>query len=133
MKITHTTAIKLWNDVYGETTQWAADCFGTWMHKDDYGDTVKLRVRPGGDGNQYCYGWAVDHIMPQAKGGKDDWNNLEPMHIHNNQAKSDYISFKVNEEFFQVVRCDLCDGYGIKNQRTGQRVDWKGVQKRWYR
>ena len=133
MNINKDAAMKLWNDVFGANTLWAADCFGTWMYKDDYGENQKGRVRPGGDGNRYLYGWAIDHIMPVAKGGKDDWNNLEPMHMANNLEKSDNISFKIGQESFQVVRCEFSDGYGIKNQRTNVRVDWKGVQKRWYR
>lgn len=134
MVVSQKIAMKLWRDVFGENTIWIRDCFGTWMHRDDYGDTEKVRRRPNGDNVDHVYGWTVDHIMPEAKGGKDTWNNFEPMHFINNSKKKDDISFKIGDIPYQVIKCDLCPsyGYGIKNQITGDRVDWKGIQRRWY-
>lgn len=34
-------ALELWDVIYGKGTVWATDCFGTWMCRDDYGDTEK--------------------------------------------------------------------------------------------
>ncbi|MBU1142306.1 MAG: HNH endonuclease [Firmicutes bacterium] len=134
MVITRVVAMRLWNDIFGENTIWARDCFGTWIHKDDFGNTTNMRRRPNGDGKEYVYGWTVDHIMPISKGGKDTWNNFEPMHYINNNKKGGDISFKIENVSYQVIKCNLCPGYGygIKNQQTNQRIDWKGVQQRWY-
>jgi len=88
----------------------------------------------GRDGKEYSYCWNLDHIMPIAEGGRDEWNNFEPMHCNNNLAKGDKLSFKIGDSSYQVVKCDLCPGYGygIQNQKTGVRVDWKATQNRWY-
>jgi len=135
MEITKEVANKLWRDVFGETVVWATDCFGAWIYRDDYGKFDIARNRPNGDGKDYSYGWSIDHIMPVAKGGKDEWNNFEPMHIENIRSKSDDISFKINDAGYQVIKCNLSPsyGYGIIELKTGLRVDWKGKQERWYR
>lgn len=35
------------------------------------------------------YGWEIDHILPQARGGTDDMANLQPLNWANNSAKGD--------------------------------------------
>ena len=134
-------ALKLWADVYGNQ-KWAQDCFGVWMCRDDYGDTERTRNnRPGGTGSSFNYGWTVDHIMPISKFESEEegtfWNNLEPMHYLNNEAKSDKTSFNINGVDYQVVKCKICSahskkGYGIQNRATGQRVDWKFTLNSYY-
>lgn len=136
MKVSSDLAYKLWKDVFG-TNLWVQDCFGTWIFRDDYGDTSTLRIRPSGNGNRYNYGWDVDHIFPLSKNGKDVMNNYEPMHHINNKEKADNLNFRIHDIPYQVVRCDICGsnglyGKGIINQHTGERVDWKGVQGKYY-
>jgi hypothetical protein len=136
MTVNRKLAIKLWNDVFGNVL-WAQDCFGTWIYRDDYGDTETTRIRPNGDGKRYSYGWNVDHIFPLARNGKDVMNNYEPMHWINNNNKGDELNFYINEIPYQIIKCDICGsnglyGKGIKNQWTDKRVDWKGTQKRYY-
>lgn len=52
------------------------DKFGNLMYKPSYGKTSEM-------------GWNVDHSKPQAKGGTDHLNNLQPMNSRANSSKSD--------------------------------------------
>ena len=136
MRISKELAQKLWNDVFGNVL-WAVDCFGTWIYRDDYGNTENKRIRPNGDGRMYNYGWDVDHVFPISRNGKDVMNNYEPMHHLNNKMKADNLNFKINNTPYQIIKCEICGlnglyGKGIKNQITNKRVDWKGVQHRYY-
>lgn len=134
-------AMKLWKDIFGNEL-WAQDCFGTWMYRDDYGDHEKTRNdRPEGTGKYYSYGWDIDHIRPQSDFAKDDnsdfLNNFEPMQYINNARKSDNLTFEINGVRYQVITCSICNshgkkGYGIKRMSDGRRVDWKGVQNKYY-
>lgn len=43
--------------------------------------------------DKYCmqnpFGWVIDHIFPIALGGKDDLDNLRPLHYLNDRNKAD--------------------------------------------
>lgn len=141
MTIDRNTAMKLWNDVFGNQL-WASDCFGIYIYRDDYGDYDKKRLSPSGSGKSFNYGWDIDHIRPKSdyvnQNDADFWNNFEPMHHSNNQEKYDnYPQFTIGSTQYKVVNCDVCQSYGVKgygivNVSTQQRVDWKGVQRRCY-
>lgn len=36
-----------------------------------------------------AYGWEIDHIIPETKGGSSHVSNLQPLHWENNAAKAD--------------------------------------------
>lgn len=64
------------------------DCCGAWIKRDDYGKNTS-------------FGWTVDHVYPESKGGSNDLLNLRPMQWENNLSKSDdypsYTSVKTSE------------------------------------
>lgn len=71
---------QVWNkgivvDGYDETL-FRKDCCGAWIVKNEYGKNS-------------AFGWEVDHVYPQIKGGSNDLVNLRPMHWENNRSKSD--------------------------------------------
>ena len=134
-------ALALWDAIFGENTMWKRDCFGTWMHRDDYGDTEKTRIRPNGDGKKHSYGWEVDHIRPKSdfrnESDANFLNNYEPMWWGHNREKADnYPQFTINEQEFQVVKCTIFSknnllGYGIADEE-GNRIDWKAKQDEYF-
>lgn len=128
-------ALALWDAIYGENNKWQCDCFGTWMYRDDYGDTETVRKRPNGDGKEHSYGWEIDHIRPKSdfknESDANINNNYEPMWWGHNREKADnYPQFDINKRQFTIVKCDICGsnslkGYGIVDSK-GNRIDWKG-------
>lgn len=55
---------------------WRKDACGAWINRSLYGQQVE-------------YGWNIDHVYPEKKGGGNELVNLRPMHWENNNAKSD--------------------------------------------
>lgn len=134
-------ALKIWDAIFGNK-KWATDCFGTWMYRDDYGNTDKTRNdRPGGTGKSHSYGWEIDHIRPKSnfsnESDADLMNNYEPMHWQNNRNKSDsYPHFDIDGQKYNVVKCEICSGHGLQGygivDSSGARIDWKGKTSRYY-
>lgn len=66
------------------------DCCGAWMAYVKYGDTSSP------------YGWEIDHVYPQSKGGDNRIENLRAMNWRNNRSKGDdypsYNSAVVSED-----------------------------------
>ena len=140
MDINRDLALRIWDDVYGSNQEYVLDCYGTYICRSDYGDHEKMRQRP--DGKTYSYGWDLDHIRPRSDFAKpedaDFLNNLEPVHWVNNHDKDDANgAFTIDGRSYHIVRCEICKahnerGYGIVDDSTGKRVDWKGVSNRYY-
>lgn len=56
---------------------WRRDVCNHAMRYADHGSTVS------------DYGWEIDHIYPAAKGGGDEFSNLQPLYWANNRHKGD--------------------------------------------
>jgi len=52
------------------------DCCGATILRTAHGKTCSV-------------GWEIDHIVPVSRGGKDDLDNLQPLHWENNRQKGD--------------------------------------------
>lgn len=58
------------------------DACGAWIARDKFGQI-------------HNYGWEVDHIYPQIRGGNDNTLNLRALHYKNNRSKADdYPTYK---------------------------------------
>lgn len=61
------------------------DCCGAWIVRNAYGNTNSP------------FGWEIDHVYPESKGGKSDPQNLRAMHWENNRSKGDdYPAYRVS-------------------------------------
>ena len=80
MSFDHEKLSKIWNkgktDPNNKPTVYRKDVCGAWIRWEDYGKNSR-------------FGWNVDHIVPEARGGTDHIDNLQPLHWENNARKSD--------------------------------------------
>ncbi len=84
--------MRLWNKSFGKDTK-AVDFAGRTIAKGAYNDRNSE------------FGWNVDHILPQSKGGATADYNLICCHIKTNDEKADtFPCFKANEIAFEIVK-----------------------------
>lgn len=100
MTINRETAMSLWKKSFGKTNQ-AKDFAGREMIKAAYNDRGSK------------YGWNIDHILPQSKGGKTTESNLICCHILTNDEKADkFPCFTANGKKFVIIKVE--NHYEIK-------------------
>ena len=92
MDINKETARRLWNKQFGKKTR-VQDFAGRTMDKSSYNDRNSE------------FGWNVDHILPESRGGKTADHNLICCHILTNDEKADrFPGFKANGTPFVVKK-----------------------------
>jgi hypothetical protein len=92
MDLNRETAMRLWNKSFGKDTK-AVDFAGRTIAKGAYNDRNSE------------FGWNVDHILPQSKGGATADYNLICCHIKTNDEKADkFPCFTANETVFEIVK-----------------------------
>ena len=110
MDLNRETAMRLWNKSFGKETK-VIDFAGRTIVKGAYNDR-------GSD-----FGWNVDHILPQSKGGKTADHNLVCCHILTNDEKADkFPAFKANGITFEIIK--------VVNHYELKRVDNKAPKKK---
>ena len=107
MVINHETAMSLWSKRYGKTSK-VKDFAGREMLKAAY------------DNRNSEYGWNIDHILPQSKGGKTTDCNLICCHITTNDEKANkFPCFSANGKQFEIVKVE--NHYEIKPKKVSQK------------
>lgn len=75
------TKLQVWSkgkEIAGYDSRiWRHDVCGAVMKYSEHGNTNS------------DHGWEIDHKHPTALGGKNTWDNLQPLNWKNNRAKSD--------------------------------------------
>lgn len=115
MKISKATALRLWDERYGDTL-WVEDFDGGLMYRDAYNDREVSAVRTIGNryalntqlilglfDNQKIYcGWNLHHILPKANGGTNAKDNLLCTNIITNDEAEDKTTFWIDDRNYQV-------------------------------
>lgn len=92
MELNRETAMRLWVKHFGKETK-ATDFSGRVIAKGAYGDRNSE------------FGWNVDHILPQSKGGTTADHNLVCCHILTNDEKADrFPAFVANGKRFEIIK-----------------------------
>lgn len=107
MDLNRETAMRLWVKAYGKETK-VHDFAGRTIVKGAYND------------RNSDYGWNVDHILPQSKGGVTADHNLVCCHILTNDEKADkFPCFTANNVKFEILKVQ--NHYEIKQVKVTQK------------
>lgn len=113
MNLNKETASRLWIQQFGKR-QKAVDFSGREIAKAAYND------------RNSAYGWNVDHILPQSRGGKTADFNLICCHILTNDEKADkFPCFKVNGKEFEIQKRQ--NHYEIIARAADQKEEGEGI------
>ena len=92
MDLNRETAMRLWNKSFGKETK-VVDFTGRTIVKGAYNDRKSE------------YGWNVDHILPQSRGGVTADYNLICCHILTNDEKADkFPCFAANSHKYEIIK-----------------------------
>lgn len=115
MDLNRETAMRLWNKSFGKETK-VKDFTGRTIAKGAYNDRNSE------------FGWNVDHILPQSRGGKTADHNLVCCHILTNDEKADrFPGFVANKKKFTIVKVE--NHYEIKSENDASKKEEKPQKK----
>lgn len=118
MILNRETAMRLWVKSFGKETK-VKDFTGRTIAKGAYNDRNSE------------FGWNVDHILPQSRGGKTADHNLVCCHILTNDEKADkFPGFVANKKKFTIVKVE--NHYEIKPEKeTPKKTEKPHNQGKW--
>lgn len=99
------------------------------LWKKRFGKAVRVKDFAGRTINKSAYddrksefGWNLDHILPQSKGGKDAEHNLICCHIQTNDDKANkFPHFATNDKKFEIIKVQ--NHYEIKELNPNNTKD----------
>lgn len=114
MDLNKETAMRLWSKFYGKNTK-VKDFTGREIAKGAYNDRNSE------------YGWNVDHILPQSRGGKTADYNLIICHISTNDEKADkFPVFNANGKKFEILKVE--NHYEIREISNGSNEGKQNIE-----
>lgn len=109
MELNKETAMRLWGSQFGKA-----------LRVKDF--TGRLIVKAAYNQRGSEFGWNVDHILPQSRGGKTNDSNLICCSISTNDEKGDsFPSFNANGKNFQIIKVQ--NHYEIKGVKKQNKKD----------
>lgn len=88
--------MSFWEKEFGNVEQ-ARDFAGRLIKKCAFGQTTSN------------FGWDIDHIQPLSKGGKDNDENKQIVHVKTNDEKADKTTFIIKGTTYQVQKTSRSD------------------------
>ena len=118
MNLNRETAMRLWVKSFGKETK-VKDFTGRTIAKGAYNDRNSE------------FGWNVDHILPQSRGGKTADHNLVCCHILTNDEKGNkFPAFVANKKKFTIVKVE--NHYEIKPEKEApKKTEKPHNQEKW--
>ena len=111
MDLNRETAMRLWSKSFGKEIK-TTDFAGRTIVKGAYNDRNSE------------YGWNVDHILPQSKGGVTADYNLVCCHILTNDEKADkFPCFNANSSAYEIVKVQNHYEIRCKNNKSGEQKE----------
>lgn len=109
MNLNKETAMRLWNKSFGKEIK-VQDFAGRIITKGAYNDRNSK------------YGWNIDHILPQSKGGTTADHNLICCHILTNDEKADkFPCFNSNGFAYEIIKVQ--NHYEIRKKSNNYKLD----------
>ncbi len=81
--------------------------FGNVEEAEDFTGRKIKKCAHGQTGSRY--GWDIDHILPLSRGGKDNDENKQIVHVKTNDEKADLTTFKIDGILYQVKKTSKSD------------------------
>ena len=111
MDLNRETAMRLWNKSFGNEIK-TTDFAGRTIVKGAYNDRNSE------------YGWNIDHILPQSKGGATADYNLVCCHILTNDEKADkFPCFNANGSAYEIIKVQNHYEIRCKNHKSEEQKE----------
>ena len=111
MDLNRETAMRLWNKSFGKEIK-TTDFAGRTIVKGAYNDRNSE------------YGWNIDHILPQSKGGATADYNLVCCHILTNDEKADkFPCFNANGSAYEIIKVQNHYEIRCKNHKSEEQKE----------
>lgn len=81
--------------------------FGNAIEAEDFAGRLIKKCAYGQINSRY--GWDIDHIQPLSKGGKDNDENKQIVHVDTNDEKADKTTFIIDDVTYQVQKTSRSD------------------------